>query len=80
MFERGGEAKLYNGISSVCISNEAHTQQYLLSACGNYENGSLHVWCSMEGVLDLSNRAVSEKTSQIFGPPLPTENMTVISE
>ena len=36
-------------------------------------------WLSMEGVLDLHNRAVSEKTPQIFRPPLPAESVTVFS-
>ena len=31
------------------------------------------------GVLDLCNRVVSEKTPQIFGPPLPAEYVTGFS-
>ena len=43
------------------------------------ENGRLYLWHSMEGVLDLCNRAVSEKPPHIFGPTLPTEYVTVFS-
>ena len=43
------------------------------------ENGRPSVWLSMEGVLDLRNGAVSEKTPQILRPPLPAEYVTVFS-
>ena len=36
-------------------------------------------WVSTEGVLDLCNGGVSEKTPQYFGPLLPAECMTVFS-
>ena len=36
-------------------------------------------WLSMEGVLDLCNRGVSEKHPQIFGPQLPVEYVTEFS-
>ena len=38
-----------------------------------------YIWLSTEGVLDLRNGVVSEKTPQIFWPPLPTEYTTVFS-
>ena len=44
-----------------------------------WENGRPNVWLSTEGVLDLRNGAVSEKTPQIFRPPLPAEYVTVFS-
>ena len=40
------------------------------------ENGRPHV---NGAVLDLCNGVVSEKTAQIFGPPLPAEYVTVFS-
>ena len=43
------------------------------------ENGRPYVWLSMEGVLDLRNGAVSEKTPQIFWPSLPAGYVTVFS-
>ena len=43
------------------------------------KNGRPNVWLSMEGVLDLRNGAVSEKTPQILRPPLPAEYVTVFS-
>ena len=43
------------------------------------ENGRPYVWLSMEGVLDLRNGAVSDKTPQIFGPSLLAEYVTVFS-
>ena len=39
----------------------------------------IHVWPSTEAVLDLCKGEVSEKTPQIFGPPLPAEYVTVLS-
>ena len=45
-----------------------------------WKNGRLYVWLSMEGVLDLCNGAVSEKTQQIFWPSLPAEYVTVFSK
>ena len=43
------------------------------------ENGQPNVWLLMDGVLDLRNRGVSEKTPQKFRPPLPAECVTVFS-
>ena len=43
------------------------------------ENGQPYVWLSMEGVLDLRNGAVSEKTPQIFDLRFSAEYVTVFS-
>ena len=42
-------------------------------------NGRLYVWLSTEGMLDLCNGVVSEKTPQIFWPLLLAEYVTVFS-
>ena len=73
MSERGGGVKFYNGTLSISISDEAHTCIAVLER-GNYnahvrflqENGRRYVWPSMEGVFDLSNRAVAEKNPQVL--------------
>ena len=43
------------------------------------KNGRLDVWPSTEGVLDLCNGAVSEKTPLFFLPLLPAEYVTAFS-
>ena len=43
------------------------------------KNGQLQVCRTTEGVMDLYNGEVSEKTLQIFSPSLPTEYVTTFS-
>ena len=56
----------------------SHGIDYSAHAHFPQENGQPYVWLSTEqSLLDLCNGAVSEKTPQIFGPPLPAEYVTV---
>ena len=41
--------------------------------CFSFQNGRLHTWHTMQEAMYLCNRAVSEKSTQIFGPSLPVE-------
>ena len=73
MSERGGGVKFYNGTLIVSISDEAHTCIAVIER-GNYnahvrflqENSQWYVWPSMEGVLNLINRALAEKNTRIL--------------
>ena len=57
----------------------APPRAYNVHACYLQENGRPYVWLSKEGVLDLCNGVVSEKTPQIFLTLLSAEYVTALS-